>query len=277
MNRFKVTLSTTILFVILLSNNIDAQSESSNGNETKFIDSIDSYTLFINSADSVAKLDRTNYSAIQYDTSNLNVRVIDSSKIKNYLKDKDFSYFEDPESTMTLWERLMAWIGRQFTQLTDYRAYGTAWDIFMYILITFAVIAVVLGIYKSDVRGLFFSNKNKIGLNASESLEDIHSIDYENMIEEAITNRNYRYALRLNYLRTLKILSDQEIILWKIDKTNREFIREIKQQKLRSEFDYITSNFESIWYGGFEINQSLYSQLQLKFSDFNSSLGNNRL
>lgn len=56
------------------------------------------------------------------------------------------------------------------------------------------------------------------------------------MIEEAIANRNYRFALRLNYLRSLKILSDKEIINWKIDKTNHEFIGEIKHSNLKSTF-----------------------------------------
>lgn len=212
------------------------------------------------------------YNSIQYDSSNIIVRSIDSTKIKSYLKDKDFRYFEDPESTMTLWERLMEWLKRQFLKLTEYDSYNTAWDIFIYILIALAVIAIVFGIYKSEIKGLFFSNKNKNGLNVSEYVEDIHSIDYEKMIEEAITNKNFRYAIRLNYLRSLKMLSDKEIIYWKKDKTNREFLREIKLNNLKSKFEKITTDFESIWYGGFEIDHTAYIHLQNYYSDFNSAL-----
>ena len=212
------------------------------------------------------------YNSIQYDSSNVIVRSMDSTKIKSYLKDKDFRYFEDPESTMTLWERLMEWLKRQFEKLTQYDSYYTAWDIFIYILIALAVVAIVFGIYKSEIKGLFLSNKNKNKLNVSESLEDIHSIDYEKMIEEAIENKNFRYAIRLNYLRSLKILSDKEIIYWKIDKTNREFLREIKLNHLKSKFEKITTDFESIWYGGFEIDRSSCMHLQNYYSDFNSTL-----
>lgn len=212
----------------------------------------------------------TMYNSIQYDSSNIVVRSMDSTKIKAYLKDKDFRYFEDPESTMTLWERLMEWLKRQFYKLTEYDSYYTAWDIFIYILIALAVVAIVFGIYKSEIKGLLFSNKNK--LNVSEHLEDIHSIDYEKMIEEAIANKNYRYAIRLNYLRSLKKLSDKEIIYWKIDKTNRELLREIKLNNLKSKFEKITTDFESIWYGGFEIDHSAYMDLQNYYSDFNSTV-----
>ena len=148
----------------------------------------------------------------------------------------------------------MEWLKRQFLKLTEYDSYNTAWDIFIYLLIALAVVAIVFGIYKSEIKGLFLSNKNKNKLNVSEYLEDIHTIDYEKMIEQAIANKNFRYAIRLNYLRSLKILSDKELIYWKIDKTNREFLKEIKLNNLKSKFEKITNDFESIWYGGFDID-----------------------
>jgi len=61
-----------------------------------------------------------------------------------------------------------------------------------------------------------------------------------------------------------------------IVKTNREFVREIKEAKLKTQFENITSDFESIWYGGFDVDQPRYAQLQLRFLDFNLSLDNNR-
>ena len=265
-----------IFFIILLGNNINAQFNDSKKTEKQVFDTLNTQAIFVDSIKNNTDLNSINHSSIHSDSSDIVVRSIDSIKIKAYLKDKDFTYFEDPESTMTPWERLMNWIAKQFARLTEFEAYGTAWDIFMYVLIAFAVIAIIFGIYKSEVKGLFFSNKNQNGLNVSESLEDIHTIDFEAMIAEAIASRNYRYAVRLNYLRSLKILSDKEIINWKTVKTNREFLREIKETKIKSQFENITSDFESIWYGGFDIDQPLYSKLQLRYLDFNSSLDNTR-
>lgn len=270
MIQYKFILIAGLLFVILFNRVISAQTAhsqkagvQSNNDSSQQILGGDSLTINSITID-------TKYNSIQYDSSNIVVRSVDSTKIKAYLKDKDFRYFEDPESTMTLWERLMEWLKRQFYKLTEYDSYYTAWDILIYILIAFAVIAIIFGIYKSEIKGLFVSNKNE--LNVSESLEDIHSIDYEKMIEDAIENKNYRYAVRLNYLRSLKFLSDKEIINWKIDKTNHEFLREIKLINLKSKFEKITTDFESIWYGGFEVDLSAYLHLQNYYSDFNSTL-----
>jgi hypothetical protein len=272
LNQYKVILFISLLFVICFADNYSAQTAhsqkagiQSDSNSSQQISVGDSVT--INSVPIDSK-----YNSIQYDSSNIIVRSMDSTKIKAYLKDKDFRYFEDPESTMTLWERLMEWLKRQFLKLTEYDSYNTAWDILIYILIVLAVIAVVFGIYKSEIKGLFFSNKNINRLNVSEVLEDIHSIDYDKMIEEAIAGKKYRYAIRLNYLRSLKFLSDKEIINWKIDKTNREFLKEIKSNIIKSKFEKLTTDFESIWYGGFEIDYSAYTHLQNIYSDFNSSL-----
>jgi hypothetical protein len=276
LNLSKFILIATFFFIILLGNNINAQFDASKKTEVQIADTLSDKSIFADSIKSSAILVSLQHSHIQYDTSDIVIRNVDSIKIKSYLKDKDFMYFEDPESTMTPWERLMNWISKQFARLRELESYGTAWDIFMYVLIAFAVIAITFGIYKSDVKGLFFSNKNKNGLNVSESLEDINTIDFEKMIEEAIANGNYRYAVRLNYLRSLKTLSDKEIIKWKIVKTNREFVREIKEIKIKTQFESITTDFESIWYGGFDVDQLQYAQLQLRFSDFNSSLDNNR-
>lgn len=209
---------------------------------------------------------------LQYDSSDIIFRSVDSATILIHLKDKDFKYFEDPEYSKTLWERLMDWLSRQFAKLTQYDSYYTAWDIFMYILIALAVTAIIFGFYRSEFKGLLISIKKNSQLNVSESLENIHSLDYEKMIEDAIANKNFRYAIRLNYLRTLKILSDKKIINWKTDKTNNEFINEIKYSTLKEKFNNITLDFEYIWYGEFEIDQTSYNQLQNSYSDFNSFL-----
>jgi hypothetical protein len=272
LNRFKIILFIALLSIILSADNISAQITESQKTERQNAESSSPQTIINDSLKNNSIIINSSHISIQYDSSNIVVRSVDSTKIKDYLKDKDFKYFEDPEATMTLWERLMQWLKRQFAKLTEYESYGTAWDILIYILIALAVIAIVFGIYGSDVKGFFFSNKNTNKLKVSESLEDIHSIDYEKMIEDAIANKNFRYAIRLNYLKTLKILADKEIISWKSDKTNREFIREIKQTILKSKFENITTEFEAIWYGGFEINYSSYLDLQNNYSDFNQTL-----
>lgn len=220
--------------------------------------------------------DPDTYWNYKIDSSYVEVRLIDSVKIKKYLKDKDFRYFEDPAANMNLWERFMDWLSRQFIKMTDTKTFGTAWDLFTYLLIIFAIVAILWGIFRSEVKGLFFSDKTFEKIKSSESIEDIHSIKFDELIEKAIENKNFRYAVRLNYLKSLKLLSDMELIKWRIDKTNREYLIEISKENLRSDFYGLTSTFESIWYGGLEVKESKFDELQLFFNNFNSQLKSSR-
>lgn len=206
------------------------------------------------------------------DTSKIEVREIDSLKIKSYLKDKDFNYFENPEDTRTLWEKINDWIKRQIGMLIDLDVNGITWNILQYILIAFAVLSLIFGLYKNEIKSLFLGNKKINQLRFNESIEDIHSIDYDKLIDEALQNKNCRFAIRLNYLRTLKKLSDKNIIKWKPDKTNHDYLRELKTTAVFSQFSLITNDFENIWYGGFDVDHNNYSLLISKYSEVNSLL-----
>ncbi len=272
MNRFKFKIIIWLIFAFHFNANIIAQRDSPEQHLDGINDSTFQQSVIDDSPASAPLNLKSKINNIKYDSSEINIRSVDSAKILIHLKDKDFKYFEDPEYSRTLWERLMDWLNRQFAKLTQFDAYGTVWDILIYILIALAVVAIIFGFYRSEIKGLLIGSKKKNQLNVSESLENIHSLDYDKLIEDAIANKNFRYAIRLNYLRTLKILCDKQLIDWKIDKTNSEFIKEIKQSSIKEKFKSITWSFEYIWYGEFEIDSEAYKQLQIDYSELNSSL-----
>lgn len=244
--------------------NAELNSEDSTLNLTRF----DSLTL---NNFQILKKNNT-----RYDSSVVEIRSIDSTRIKSYLKDKDFTYFKDPEFTKTLWERLKEWIMKQIYSLFELDSKGVAWTTFQYLLIAFAILALIFAIYKTEIKGLFLDSKKSKSIQFSESVEDINTIDYEKMIEEALENKNYRFAIRLNYLRTLKLLSDKGLINWKVDKTNHDYLSEINNSVLKSQFQNLTNNFETIWYGGLQINQTNYSELLVNYSDIRTLLETNQ-
>ena len=231
----------------------------------------------------LARFDSLNYNKLKslkvddsnYDSSVVDIRSIDSTKIYAYLKDKDFKYFEDPEYSTTLLERILDWLKRFLAKLFSFDPKGITGDLINYLLIAFAFIAIIYVIYRKEIKGLFTNNKNIDPLKSFERIEDIHSIDYEKLIEQAIENKNYRYAIRLNYLRTLKFLSDKELINWKPDKTNHEYINEIKHSNLKPSFENLTNDFELIWYGERGIDFSNYSILSEIYKNFRSTLEKN--
>ncbi|MFT6964758.1 MAG: hypothetical protein ACJAWV_004500 [Flammeovirgaceae bacterium] len=98
--------------------------------------------------------------------------------------------------------------------------------------------------------------------------EDIHEIDFNTRIAQAVESQNFREAIRLHYLKNLKILSDQNLIDWKINKTNHDYEVEIRDNSIKAPFSRITYLYDNICYGDFPIDSESYSRFVEDFEVF---------
>ncbi|MCH5682976.1 DUF4129 domain-containing protein [Niabella sp. W65] len=99
-------------------------------------------------------------------------------------------------------------------------------------------------------------------------LKDIFSIEYAAAIKEALNNKNYRLAIRLHYLQLLKMLSEKGVIHYQPDKTNFDYLLQVRSTPHYSDFSGLTRQYEYSWYGLFPISQSQYEQIDLLFTNF---------
>ena len=134
------------------------------------------------------------------------------------------------------------------------------------------VILLVAGLFYSLIgQGLFLKNKRVDAQAAAFDIHDIennlHETDLERYLRQAIESGDYRMAIRLYYLNILKSYSLKEAIDWKKDKTNTEYLNEIKRAALPSypEFRTVTLVFERVWYGDTAINADDYTAIQPRF------------
>jgi len=102
--------------------------------------------------------------------------------------------------------------------------------------------------------------------------EDIFSIPYEKSIREAIQKNDFRLAVRLYYLQTLMHLSQKELIQFKQDKTNSQYLAQLYNTKFYKDFFSLTRNFEYTWYGQFPLTQNAFVLIQNDFETFKSRL-----
>ena len=93
-------------------------------------------------------------------------------------------------------------------------------------------------------------------------------MDFDRLIAEATAARAYRRAVRLLYLKTLKTLAADNLIDWQRDKTNHEYIAELRQPALRSSFAELTFLFEYIWYGDFPVDEGVFDRARSRFTQF---------
>lgn len=153
---------------------------------------------------------------------------------------------------------------------------GSGGNPLLYVLFGLVIIGVAFAVVASRSGGFSFVKKNKPQKDNSgdeDIIEDIHKMDILTVLEKAILNGEYRRATRLMYLDILKSLSLKGMIFWEENKTNRDYLYEIKNRDLRKSFDDATLLYEYVWYGKVDIQQDQFDQVHTKFKSLLKKIG----
>lgn len=142
-------------------------------------------------------------------------------------------------------------------------------------IITIGAFAAVLIMYLSGSNVGLFRKKNVITTKETEedfSTEDIFAINYQKEIDKAVSQGNYRLAIRLQFLRLLKNMSEKNIIRYKQDKTNLDYLMELHPTGYYNNFFRITRNYEYSWYGQFNVSEDAYKIIRNDFDKIDKDL-----
>ncbi len=114
-----------------------------------------------------------------------------------------------------------------------------------------------------------FGRKNKrLEIEEKELHENIHEINFPESIARFENNGEYRSAIRYQFLYILKKMSDRKIITWNPEKTNKDYVAELKDQHLKNEFSKLSYIFDYVWYGEFGIDKEDYSRFKQQYQSF---------
>jgi hypothetical protein len=102
--------------------------------------------------------------------------------------------------------------------------------------------------------------------------EDIYEMNFEKEIHKAIDGGNYRMAIRLMYLRTLRDLSLRDLISYTHEKTNSDYLFQLAGTNYYKNFFRLTRNFDYTWYGQFDVSKDSFAVIQNDFSAFKQQL-----
>ena len=105
-----------------------------------------------------------------------------------------------------------------------------------------------------------------------EPTEDIFELNFEKEIQKAIDAANYRMAVRLMYLRTLRDLSLRDLIAYTHEKTNSDYLMQLAGSPYYKNFFRLTRSFDYTWYGQFPLSKDSFSHIQNDFSTFKQQL-----
>ena len=201
---------------------------------------------------------------------NVNVRLLPDDRIEAYKDDPDFNYENNQPESENLITKIKNWINQQMALLSSSKTYSTIIDILYYGLMFIALILIIRGLIKADRRGLLFGKINAQEIKIVEGEEDINALDFDQLITSAIDSNNYKLAIRYLYLKSLQKLSEKGFINLRNNKTNFQYLSEIKNNQVASLFRNTTSRFEWIWYGNLPVDEIV---IKSSMNEFNELFG----
>lgn len=208
---------------------------------------------------------------VQLDSTKLQLRSFDAATLKAYKAQKEFTYDDEAPVGDSLWDRFWSWFWKLVDRIFGNRVSG---NVVKYLIIAAFVALLAFIIAKlSGINLMMFAKRSKaVTVPYHEAEENIHELNFAEEIEKATTAGNYRLAIRLFYLLSLKKLSDRQLIHWLPEKTNQHYLEELKDEQKKKQFVVLTRQFEYVWYGEFLINKEIFNQFRASFEQFNADL-----
>lgn len=221
---------------------------------------------------------------VKYDTQNdISPVQFDPQNIAEYRSERDFAYVKAQDQD-NWWTRVKRWVNIRYEQFIhwlfgDYEANTIV--AFLLRVLPYFIIGVIAGF----IIWLFIRlnpgnyllqepEEPEVFLNEEEKI--IKSQNIPRLIEEAISQGNFRLAIRYYYLQLLKELNNKGIIEYESQKTNADYLQEIRKEELRQPLRNIIRIYDFSWYGGFSITENNFQSVQRSFREMESRLKGNR-
>ncbi len=140
----------------------------------------------------------------------------------------------------------------------------------VFIIIIIGMLAYLLFMILKRVFNFFDERVKNTELKAVvENLEEnIHNADFDSLLKQALSNNEFKLAVRILYLNVIKQLSDKQLIKWKKEKTNGHYVREMGTNKLGSPFAYLTLVYEQAWFSHHHVDKDKYQLISEHFYTF---------
>jgi hypothetical protein len=208
---------------------------------------------------------------------------VEEVKFKEGFQEKytaDEFIYEVKVKELSAWERFKEWLYDLFERIfnsTSRENTENIVELFLKILAAAIIIFVIYLIVKAIMNGegswVFGKSSDKKVINYEEIEKNIHLVDFEKLIKETLKNGENRLAIRYYYLWLLKIMSAKQLIEWDVEKTNSDYLYEIKNTSIKSQFEYVSYLYNYIWYGEFELDEVTFVKAKKAFDNLINSLG----
>lgn len=204
-------------------------------------------------------------------TSSVELRLPDKSTIESYANDPDFIYQEAAENPNSLSQRLFSFLINILLRILNNPVGNFLMKLILIISVIGLVFALINQLMGGELITLFKSDRNK-GFSLGINKEELENTDFEQLLQQALQQNDYHAATRYVYLISLQLLANKGLITWSLEKTNLDFLRELTGHPLKDEFTILTTTYEYVEYGDFEINATQFNHYRATFDHLKSQL-----
>jgi len=188
--------------------------------------------------------------------------IYDAQKIATYQSDSRYDYLTQLDLPDYSWFELVSrWFNRVLNSIFSGRFEQNVTTPVMIILFILILGTCLYFLYIKRPE-LFMRSKKTARLPYSIEEENIHLIDFGKEIDTALQNGDYRLAIRLLYLQTLRFLSDNKLIDWQIHKTPMEYLYEVADNNMKQPLRIFTNHFLHVRYGNCHATPELYQTMR---------------
>jgi hypothetical protein len=193
-------------------------------------------------------------------------RKVRLGELSEYQNDRAFQY--EGKEGASAWDRFIHWLIDWLHQTLGIPEHlisteTVEWIIRGVAMLIVAVIAFKLyQLYRKKQKDTLLGSSDESWEKYGELYTVQQEEPYEKRLRKALNEGDQRAAIRFYYLWVLYELSVRDHIQWHIDKTNNDYIQEIKNQEIRQLFADISYWYAYVWYGEYPVTDDLFGRVE---------------
>lgn len=198
----------------------------------------------------------------------------EEEKLRSFKEDPDFNYTEDIQEDnwwtsfkryiSMQWKKLLNWL---FGDLEASPLLAFFLKSLPYLLVILALSLLVYMFTRLDLGETFLKTPGKGSVVLDEEENIIRFEDIKELIAKAVSNNDFRLAVRYHFLYILQQMSLTGIVTYDSTKTDEDYLNEIKKENLKPIFKKLNRIYDFVWYGHFETGEEVYLRIQKEFQE----------
>lgn len=206
--------------------------------------------------------------------------IVDNSIIKPLKFDPNFkkSYqsadfiYDVKIAEKGIWDRFLDWLSFWFRKIfglsnmeVSEKYVNLSLKGIAILIVIYVIYSIVKLILNKEGQWIFGKSTSQKIMKYDDIELNLKNIDFEKLIKDTLKSGEKRLAIRYYYLWLLKKMSEKNVIEWNPEKTNSDYLYEIKNESIRNDFGYVSYLYNYIWYGEFDLDENTFEKAQKTF------------